>query len=441
MPLFDDDYLVSDSGAAPLASPLLEQPGIGLQPPAPVEDRNPPRAVNDPYAELKNQSGLAKLGLVLREFGAGIKGRPSPINAHMENQRKERIARVQEVEIFSKVAKETLETSELMEGDARTKYIQTKADMLDQIQAGSGDLLRSMAENPKDSKLIIEQASKSQSLKRALNVGGIRLAKRLLSTKEGQELVKKEIESGLLPHIITKLEGLALAAPELMTPDEYKKMMEDRIITPTEARILSERARGHEKYGKHVLNENELELASRYEDATYGQAGYATTKTAQEILKERAKQGGKEQKQIVEVGVGGGKFQKAYVVDGKISEKIGEPYTKSEGMTINMPGSAGFGINPETGKPGHFTIGRDSKLRWDKVEPIKKPVTTNEVVGKLIQDALGSKGGQPAAAGVKQVTQATSSVPAGIPTGSKKIGKTPDGKDVWQSRDGKKWVP
>ena len=35
----------------------------------------------------------------------------------------------------------------------------------------------------------------------------------------------------------------------------------------------------------------------------------------------------------------------------------------------------------------------------------------------------------------------TAAAPSGVPTGSKQIGHTPDGKPVWQSPDGKKWVP
>ena len=35
---------------------------------------------------------------------------------------------------------------------------------------------------------------------------------------------------------------------------------------------------------------------------------------------------------------------------------------------------------------------------------------------------------------------AQSGTPSGIPTNSKVIGKTPDGRDVYQSPDGKKWV-
>ena len=64
-----------------------------------------------------------------------------------------------------------------------------------------------------------------------------------------------------------------------------------------------------------------------------------------------------------------------------------------EGTTINMPGAEGFGVNPETGKPGHYSLGKDGTLRWDKIEPVDK----TDPVKKAIAEAIGKggKGGVP----------------------------------------------
>jgi hypothetical protein len=62
---------------------------------------------------------------------------------------------------------------------------------------------------------------------------------------------------------------------------------------------------------------------------------------------------------------------------GRISpQEAADAITKANtpgGITVNnMQGSAGFGTNPNTGKPGHYTIGKDGQLRWDEVLPLPK---------------------------------------------------------------------
>jgi hypothetical protein len=62
---------------------------------------------------------------------------------------------------------------------------------------------------------------------------------------------------------------------------------------------------------------------------------------------------------------------------------------------------------------------------------------------KTIQEIRGSAGGTPTQQPAAQAAPAgvVPSLPTGIPSGSKLIGKSPQGADVYQSPDGKKWTP
>jgi hypothetical protein len=57
-----------------------------------------------------------------------------------------------------------------------------------------------------------------------------------------------------------------------------------------------------------------------------------------------------------------------------------------------------------------------------------------------IKRKLKSMDAAPGTAAKGGAAPAAEKPPAGVPDGSKKIGKTPDGKDVWQSPDGKNWT-
>lgn len=62
---------------------------------------------------------------------------------------------------------------------------------------------------------------------------------------------------------------------------------------------------------------------------------------------------------------------------------------------------------------------------------------------KTIQEIRGSAGGTPTQQPAAQAAPVgvVPSLPTGIPVGSKLIGKSPQGADVYQSPDGKKWTP
>ena len=271
-----DDYLVSDSGGAPPMSPLVQQPGIGLGGTStPEQDRE--QFVN-------SRSTMGRIALPFQEFRAGRRGRPTEFEQLQQEKQKERQRTLEEIKVFSQITNETFEEAENMTGPARDQYIALRAKTLNALSPGSGDLLTSLADDPEYGKLVMKNAEKSPTLKTALEVGGIRKAREMMKSTEGAKLVRSEIEGAELPQIRTRLQTLGMAAQELMPPERYKQMQADGFISPNEVAELNEVARQHPKYKAAALSDTQLELAARYEDATYGMSGFATSKTAQEAL-------------------------------------------------------------------------------------------------------------------------------------------------------------
>jgi hypothetical protein len=96
------------------------------------------------------------------------------------------------------------------------------------------------------------------------------------------------------------------------------------------------------------MSEAERQAVRQDGELFYSGLGIASPKTEQDILKKRAEDRGT----VVEVGVAGGKMQKARSRADGTMELIGEPYTKKEGTTINL-GAPVAGVD-ENGKPVFF---------------------------------------------------------------------------------------
>ena len=418
MPFFDEP-LFSETALNPVPeSSLIQAPssGIGIAPeqaPAPVFDATRLRPLSRPEVNLdlkreaiSRMSAGEKFFGALGEFGAAVQGRPSPLLAQIESRRRDRLLHLQEVKLFAETSKDVLNTADRLSGDARNKYIQAKADMLNSVSPGSGEMLKNFADDPEYGKLVLEHAAKSPTLKLTLETGGLRAARDLLKSAEGGKLIRGEIESAALPKIRNKLMGLAMAARELSTPEEYKKIMEDGILSPAEAQRLSERARGHEQYKALALSDSESTLASRHEEATYGLSGFATTKTAQQVLEAKGKEKPKLQVgEIFELPLGGKNFAKVtYDPDKTLfpqAERTAEGLAilgkgTKEGLKIEFPPTTAE-VNREVGGKVHkfkIQISADGTVRETDMGEVK-PLPKGGALGAIIDEALKNPKGAP----------------------------------------------
>jgi len=262
-----------------------------------VEDRfvpHDPSTLKEPLSDreqfLQSRSFIGRIALPFNEMAAANRGQRSEFQEMQFQKQEKRKREVEEIKVFSQITNETFEKAESMTGPARDQYIALRAKTLNALSPGSGELLTSLADDPEYGKLVMKNAEKSPTLKTALEVGGIRKAREMMKSTEGAKLVRSEIEGAELPQIRTRLQTLGMAAQELMPPERYKQMQADGFISPNEVAELNEVARQHPKYKAAALSDTQLELAARYEDATYGMSGFATSKTAQEVLKRRGEQ-------------------------------------------------------------------------------------------------------------------------------------------------------
>ena len=330
MPIFDQDQLYSTPVATPLPdSALFSAPssGIGMAdtqaPTSPPYIRPSPSPRDQIQAEIAKMSGLDKFFAGLGEFGAGVTGRPSPLMQRVKQQREEKILRLQEIKIFNDTTKDVLDNADRLEGNARTQYLNERAASLDSIVPGSGDMLKSLSDDSGYGKMVLKYAHKSGTLKMTLETGGMPAAVKLFKSTEGKKLIQSEIESAALPDIRTKLTTLGQLAPELLSPEELKKVNEDGIITPDEAVLINQRAAAHDQYKVAALSEEQLTLANKHQDATYALSGFATSKTAQEIMKKKAERPPKEQ--WTEPYQLGGAFVRRNLDTGKVEQVVSRP--------------------------------------------------------------------------------------------------------------------
>ena len=256
------------------------QSGIGLGKQSEAQDR----------ADFVNsRSTMGRIALPFQEMRAARQGRKSEFEQMQEEKAKGRQRQLEEIKAFSEITNKTFENMDKFTGGERAKYIELQSKVLDSFSPGSGALLRSLADDEGYGKLVLKNAEKSPTLRAALEMGGLRKARELMTSVEGAKLIRGEIEGAELPAIRTRLQTLGMAAQELMSLERYKQMQDDGLISPNEVAELNDAAKTHPKYKAAVLSDEQLALAARNEDATYGMAGFATSKTAQESLKERGK--------------------------------------------------------------------------------------------------------------------------------------------------------
>ena len=398
------DYDPFDLGGN-MDSAILQQPaGIGIAPeqaPAPVSSMTPTRTRLGAREDmLAGMSPSEKFFGAMGDVGRGLQGKPLRIDAMVEEKRKERLIKLQEVKMFAETTKDVLETADKLTGEARTKFIQAKADQLNSISPGSGDMLTNFTDDPEYGKMLLKYAQKSPTLKTALETGGMKAARDLMKSEKGAERIRSEVESAAFPSIRTKLQTLGLAAQDLLPPDRYKQMMDDGFISPAELSEINAAASGHEKFKAAALSAEELNLANRNEDATYGLAGMATSKTAQEVLKKKAEATkGVKPGTLTEIPLGGKNYAKgAYDPDKSLfpqAEHDANGFAilgkgTKEGMKLEFPATSSEVTRDVGGKPHKIKVqlSPSGEVRETDMGEIAPPPKEKNPIKDIISSAL-----------------------------------------------------
>ncbi len=298
MALFDEDYLVSDSVAAPPASPLVvpQEPGIGLQPPAadaaaPVPDMNRAERRTDSRRAYIDQMGTGqKILAAIGEFGAGVTGRQSPIDARMRAQREEKLASLQEFKVHTDALEDGVKMAGKLQGDARDQFIENYAQQLESVRPGLGETYRTLSKQPGNGSLISKYKDKSPTLARALEIGGPEAVMKLLSSPDAIKTINSEIDSGVLPTIVKKGQMFKMGWQQIVPPEMSERFNKDGQITASELQEANEWIKSNKPDMKAlVISDEEQQIIGRNQDAFYGALGIVGPKDEQKVLAERMK--------------------------------------------------------------------------------------------------------------------------------------------------------
>ena len=434
-----DDQLMSDTAYSPVADSSLISPprsGLGLSnaPPTISPPTLPPvrGRVDD---DLKNLPPMGKLGLALQSFGAGITGRPNPIDTMMKQKREERLMQMNEFRAHLLALEDGIKMSDRLRDPDRRAFADSYAARLDQVSPGLGDTFKALHKRPDISKMLGKYSDIPMAqMSLAADPSGQGFLK-MLSTTDGMKLAEKQLDMKALPIVTEKVKSIYKNWQQLVSKEMADKFNEDGVLSESE--VLKANDYIKEKFPKLALDDAQLEVLRRNSKDVFMPMGILTAGSEQEIAKRRLEAKDKLQPgQIVDIPLGGKNFAKgAYDPDKTLFPNAAHDANgfailgkgTKEGTTINMPSSAGFGVNPDTGKPGHYTIGRDGGIRWDKVEPLPKPV---DPLKKAIGDAINGPTGAAPKAAASLPPEITSKLKPGVNT-------TLSDGSVWTLESGK----
>ena len=263
MALFDDDYLVSDSGAAPPASPLIMpgEPGIGLSP-----------AMDPRSAAVGRMSAPQKMFSVLGEVGAALQGRPSPLDAQVRQERSDKLQKLQETKIHNDLLEDSVKLLKQMHGPERQAFARARAAQLNGISPGLGDSLVGLSEES-DILKRMGKIAEIPAVQIARRAGGEEAVLRLVSSPTfWKDVAQPHFDDKAAPLIVDKVAALKRQYA-ILHPEEYKAMEKDGFTHSEIMRINDEFATRQDKFSGMALTNDEKQTLSRKEKFVYRALG------------------------------------------------------------------------------------------------------------------------------------------------------------------------
>ncbi len=171
LPLFDDPNIAPPPPGGLLLAPGQDVPGVGMGKPdagigvsapaqadigpvaapaaaaAPASAPAPAPAANDTVqSRFANMSPAGKFFAGLSEFGAGMQGKPSPLQAKVNQERLSRQQDTEELKANLGVMRDAVNVAQNLSPEARDKMISEVGAKMD--KAGLGDTFRAYANDP-----------------------------------------------------------------------------------------------------------------------------------------------------------------------------------------------------------------------------------------------------------------------------------------------------
>lgn len=430
-------------GVAPVQgpNPLLAQLNAndataGIAPPA---VRAP--AALAPQDDLADLSPVQRFGLGLQAFGAGIEGRPSPIDAYRKQRREDERLKVTQMKEHIDALESGNKIARTLQGEAKANFVRDYSAQLNQMRPGLGDTFSHVAVQPD----ILEKFDNympylPESLK-VMSRNNPDAFWKMISSPEGMKEIERAKGEYYQNFAAKKASTLLMGLDRLDLPPELVAQAKSGPMTASLFNKIQDALPADSPVR---FSDEERKAVRKDAKLFYGSLGVMTPDTEQDVMKDKAKDKMKPGT-LTDIPLGGKSYAKgAYDPDGTLFPDAKHDANgfailgtgTKEGTTISMPSSAGFGVNPETGKPGHYTIGKNGELRWDKVEPLPKDKKPN-----LLKDILNPEGGAPNPAAPKPAAAAPAAAPALPPAIASKlkagVNTTLSDGSVWTLEGGK----
>ena len=272
MSFFDDD---PNPNAGISLRPGQNVPGIGIGEP-----------------DFQSLPGVEKAGYALREFGAGLLGKDSPMEKEIVAKRQDKLRKMQEFKFTSDMLDDSVKRLKGLSGETRTQYVEAEAKRMDEIKPGTGATLRALSKRP-DVLTSLGSYKDVPEFQLAFSVGGEEAVQKLVSSPEFMNTLEKRVDVQKLPTVTKRVQALMANYQQIVPPEMAKEIAKDGVITASEIMQINEAVKASgDKFSALALDEAGLAVLGRNQDAVYGPLGVLTGKQEQEVLKERAKKAG-----------------------------------------------------------------------------------------------------------------------------------------------------
>lgn len=308
----DQNYLVSDGmGGAPVSPLVQPETGIGLaphmgadsginlaevspaaSPVAPVAKSPAMQQVDLRRAAIDKMGSGEKILSALGEFGAGLQGRASPLDARIKQQQADRVQKLQEFKVHTEALQDGVKMVQKLRGEARTGFIEQYAAQLDEVRPGLGTAYRELAKQPDMASVLSKYGDKSPTAKSLLEADPTGAAfLKVLASRDGLKTINAEIDSSVMPTLLKKGQTFKMGWQQLVPPEMAERFNKDGQITASELMEANDWLKANKPDVAKALafSDEDIQIIGRNSDAFYGALGIASPKTEQTAIAEKLK--------------------------------------------------------------------------------------------------------------------------------------------------------
>lgn len=290
MPTYQDELYsspatpVSTSGVTPagVSGPPVQGP--------PVQQRPVQRQQDLRREAIGQMGGVQKFLSALGEFGAGVTGRPSPLNAQINLQKEDRVARAAEFKVHTDALEDGVKMASKLKGSTRKQFIEQYAAQLDEVREGLGDTYRTLSDQAGMGTTFTKYAQNSPTLQRAFEIGGEDAVIKLISSPDAIKTINAEIDSSVMPTLHKKGQTILMGWQQLVPPQMVDRINADERVTASEFLAVNSWIKENKpEYAAATFSDEELQILNRNSDAFYGALGILPPGEEADVVKEGVK--------------------------------------------------------------------------------------------------------------------------------------------------------